>query len=105
MKDRKLLEQMAKRFADDGKLIEIGWLLLRQNVLDANCPPIQIQEMRLAFMAGAQHLFACIISILDPNENTETADVDVNCIILIAKELEAFKQELETRFAKPAGNA
>lgn len=103
MADRQYLEQLSKRLADDGKLIEAGWIGLRLQAISPNAPPVQLQEMRYAFMAGAQHLFASIMTVLD--EGTEETPADMRRMSLIADELEVFRQEMELRAAKPGGSA
>jgi hypothetical protein len=59
--------------------------------------------MRLAFMAGAQHLFFSIMIFLEPDE--EPTDDDILHMELIHKELEAFRKELELRFGQAEGSA
>ena len=59
--------------------------------------------MRNAFMAGAQHLFASMIEMLDPGTD-ETPD-DMRRMGLIARELEVFGNELELRVARAKGSA
>lgn len=103
MADRHFLEQLTKRLADEGKLIEAGWVSLRLHAVPLNAPAVQIAEMRNAFMAGAQHLFASIMTVLDPG--TEPTDADMERMGLIAEELEAFGKELELRVAKAEGRA
>lgn len=103
MADRQFLEQLTKRLADDGKLIEAGWVSLRLHAVPLNAPAVQLDEMRNAFMAGAQHLFASIMNVLDPG--TEPTDADMNRMSLIAAELETFGKELELRVAKASGSA
>ena len=49
--------------------------------------------MRYAFMAGSQHLFASIMSILDPGD--EPTEKDLKRMDLIAAELEVFRKEME----------
>lgn len=61
MADRQFLEQLSRRLADEGKLIEAGWVGLRLAAVPLNAPAAQLEEMRNAFMAGAQHLFSSII--------------------------------------------
>ena len=101
MADRHFLEQLTKRLADDGKLIEAGWVSMRLHAIPLNAPADQLHEMRLAFMAGAQHLFASMIGMLDP-EPTETPD-DMKRMDLIHQELEAFRGELELWVVKEKG--
>ena len=102
MADRQFLEQLSRRLADEGKLIEAGWVALRIQAIPLNAPAVQLQEMRLAFMAGAQHLFASIMSMLDPG--LEETPADLTRMDLIHKELAAFEQELRLRMTKPAGS-
>ena len=67
MADRAFLERLSKELADKGLLVEAGWVGYRLFVMPPNAPPIQLDECRLAFMSGAQHLFASIMNILDPD--------------------------------------
>lgn len=103
MADRQFLLQLSKRLADDGKLIEAGFLSLRAAAMAHDAPPIQVEEMKMAFMAGAQHLFASIMTILDPGVE-ETLD-DLRRMSLIAKELEDFGKVLELRVGSQRGAA
>jgi hypothetical protein len=93
--DRKTYEAMTKQLADDGKIIEAGWMSLRMLAIAPNAPEIQVREMRMAFMAGAQHLFSSIMNMLDPG--FEDTDNDIRRMDLIHEELIAFGEELERR--------
>jgi len=69
-----------------------------QQVLPAlppNAPQIQIDECRWAFFAGAQHLFASIISIMDAD--AEPTANDLRRMDQIHAELQKFAKELELR--------
>jgi len=101
MADRHFLEQLTNRLADEGKLIEAGWVSMRLHAIPLSAPASQVHEMRLAFMAGAQHLFASMIGMLDP-EPSETPD-DMKRMDLINQELDAFRGELELWVAKEKG--
>lgn len=103
MADRQYLEQLTKRLADEGKLIEAGWISMRIACVPLNAPTIQLDEMRSAFMAGAQHLFASMIGMLDPG--VEETDADMRRMGLIQAELEAFEKELKLRLTKVGGIA
>jgi hypothetical protein len=59
--------------------------------------------MRMAFMAGAQHLFSSIMTILE--DGVEETVPDMRRMELIHNELETFAAELQLRFGKPAGAA
>jgi hypothetical protein len=101
-----IAEEIAKRMSDEGKLIEAGWVSLRMLAIPDDAPQVQVDEMRMAFMAGAQHLFHSIIGILDPGE--EPTDRDLKRMELINAELMAFvDRELRPRFGdqlKPRHN-
>jgi hypothetical protein len=103
MADRAHLEHLTRKLADEGKLIEAGWVAMRLQAIPLNAPAGQLHEMRLAFMAGAQHLFASMMGMLDP-EPTETPD-DMRRMDLIHQELDAFRRELELWVAKAKGKA
>ncbi len=102
MADRAYLERLTKQLADQGKLIEAGWVALRLQAIPSNAPALQLREMRMAFMAGAQHLFASMIGMLDPGTD-ETPD-DMKRMDLIHAELEAFRAEL-MRWVETKGSA
>lgn len=100
---RTLAHELSKRLSDQGRLIEAGWVILRAMAVPPDAPEVQINEMRYAFMAGAQHLFSSIISILEPGE--EPTDADLRRLDLIHNELEAFRKQMELRHGHPEGSA
>jgi hypothetical protein len=91
--DVRIIDEVSRRLADEGKLIELGWYALRQMAVPADAPDVQVDAMRTAYFAGAQHLFASIMGILEPGE--EPTDADMRRLSLIAKELQAFEDELK----------
>lgn len=98
-----LVNGVAKKLADDGKLIEAGWVGLKLAAIPGDAPQAQVDEMRLAFMAGAQHLFASIMGILDPGD--EPTDADLRKMDLIAAELDKVSGELAARYYPTNGRA
>jgi hypothetical protein len=99
----KLMDDLAKRFVDDGKLIEVGFIGLRKHVMHPDAPQEQVREMRMAFMAGAQHLFASILAVLDPDR--EPTERDMQRMGKINDELEAFAAEMAAAHYPTRGNA
>jgi hypothetical protein len=91
--DRKALDDLSKKLTDQGKLIEAGWIGCRIMWVPKDAPEVQVTEMRRAYMAGAQHLFASIMGILDPG--TEPTAKDLARMDLIHTELEAFRRSLQ----------
>lgn len=88
--DLKVLHQ---RLTDDGKLIEAGWVSLRILAISRDAGPTQLQEMRMAFMAGAEHLFRSIMFLLD--DDTEPTAADLGRMDKIDSELTAYREELK----------
>lgn len=107
MSRRKLIEEAAhhvtKEFTDRGKLIEAGWAAFAHYVLAKDAPPIQVREMRLAFMAGAEHLFDSIMNILDPGE--EPTDADLRRMDMIGKEIEEWRGKVLQAIQPAQGSA
>jgi len=90
-----LVKEMTKRLMDQGLLIEAGWVGLKIMAIPDDAPQIQIEEMRNAFFAGAQHLFSSIMVGLDPDH--EPTDRDMLRLDLIDKELGNFLKEYEQK--------
>lgn len=88
----RLADKIAADWADRGKLIEGGWraFVVVGGLTDA--PEQQLNEMRKAYMLGAQHLYASIMGVMDPG--TEPTDKDLRRMSLIHEELEAFRRSL-----------
>lgn len=99
MDKKKLAEQIAtevsKELSDRGKIVEAGWAAFRHLAIPKDAPPIQISEMQLAFMAGADHLFSSMMNILDPGE--EPTETDLRRVDLIAKELDEWRKKIVAR--------
>lgn len=99
MDDRQFLEQVTKRLADEGRLIEAGWIgFVRIHFVALDASAIQLTEMRLAYMSGAQHLFASITAMLNPGADETPGDM--RRLDQINEELGAFAKEME-RLGKP----
>ena len=103
MADRAFLERLSRELTDQGKLIEAGWVGLRLHVIPPNAPAEHLNEMRMAFFAGAQHLFTSIVTILEPG--VDETENDLTRMDNINEELRAFAEELELRISKTKGSA
>lgn len=103
MADRAYLERLSRELADGGKLIEAGWVGLRIACDLEDAPRVQLDEMRNAFFAGAQHLFASIMTILDPG--ADPTDKDLERMDLIDRELKAFISDFSIRNLPTGGSA
>lgn len=87
MKD-KMIEAATKHLIAEGKLIAAGFESFRIMVIPPNAPKAQVEEMRMAFFGGAQHLFASIMNTLDAGE--EPSDADMKRLDDIHAELDGF---------------
>ncbi len=94
-KRREGLEQLSKHLVDQGKLIEAGWISLRLLAIPRDASAIQLDEMHMAFFAGAQHLFGSIMSVLDTD--ADPTDDDLRRMDLINEELNLFVVEMKQR--------
>ena len=103
MADRAYLERLSRELADQGKLIEAGWISLRILWIPLDAPASQIDDLRSAFFAGARHLFSSIITILDPG--AEPTDKDLARMDLIDQELRDFINDFEARNIPTRGSA
>jgi hypothetical protein len=92
---RTIVDEVSKKLTDEGKLIEAGFYTYRRFVMSAYASAIQVDECRWAYFAGAQHLFASIMAIMDPD--AEPTDNDLRRMNMIHTELQKFADELELR--------
>ena len=99
------IEKLTKDLTDKGLLIEAGFVSLRHMAIAKDATDEQVDEMRSAFFAGAQHLFASIMSILDPGPDDEPTENDLRRMSLISDELERFLADYKLRHGLAEGSA
>lgn len=92
---------MSEQLTDEGRIIEAGWQAFRILSLPPDAPQTQLDRMREAFFAGAQHLLGSIMSILDPGE--EPTERDMRRMASIQRELEEFIRDFELRHLPAEG--
>lgn len=95
--------EVTKALTDKGKLIEAGFAAFRHMAMAKDAPPVQVSEMRLAFMAGAEHLFSSIMGILDPGD--EPTDTDLRRMDLISTELDNWRGQIAALVQPSQGRA
>ena len=82
-----------------GKIIEAGWMGLKIAAINPEAGPIQLKETRMAFFAGAAHLFSSMMVGLD--EGDDVTEPDVHQLNMIDAELrefiESFKKEYSVK--------
>lgn len=103
MADRTHLQRLERDLVDQGKIIEAGWIGLRLAAVPDNASAAQLEAMRNAFFAGALHLFATIMSIMDPGDDP-TAD-DLRRMGSISDELDDFIEKFQLKHFPTKGRA
>lgn len=88
MADRDFLKRFEKQLIQEGKLIEAGFIGLRLAAIPATASKDQLEDMRVAFFAGAHHLFNSIMHVLD--DDREPTEADMARMSRIHEELEVF---------------
>ena len=94
---------LTKELTERGKLVEAGFAVFASCVIAKDAPPVQLSEMRLAFMAGAEHVFSSIMNMLD--EGAEPTDADLRRMDLIHKEIEEWRGRISERVQPAQGRA
>lgn len=100
---QRAMQDLTRKLTDDGHLIEAGWIGLRAMLLPPDTPEFQVADMRKAFMAGAQHTWSSMMTMLKPDDDPTTADM--SRMDKIQAELEAFAQELARDHYPTKGSA
>jgi len=96
-------DAICKKLADEGRLIEAGFRGLRFTAIPEDATPEQIEYTRMAFFAGAQHLFGSIMGILDSER--EPTEKDLRRMHLINAELNEFIEQFKAKYSKSGGTA
>lgn len=97
------MQALTRKLVDDGRLIEAGWVGLRAMWLPPDAPENQVADLRKAFMAGAQHAWSSLLTMLDEGEDPTTADL--GRMEKIQAELDAFGAELARDHYPTKGSA
>jgi len=95
MSDTEFLRRLARELVDKGKLIEAGFVSYRLTAMNPRAGKTQLEETRMAFFAGAQHLFGSIMGILD--DDREPTAEDLRRMDVISDELKIFIAEFERK--------
>lgn len=102
MADTEFLKRRIAELTDQGKIIEAGWVGFRLQAIDPEAGKVQLEFGREAFFAGAQHLLASIMTVLDDGE--EATERDLKRMDLISQELEIFITDYAKRHGLQEGS-
>jgi len=94
MNEEDFIDAIMKDCLERGRLLDCGWQTFRLMIVDPLAPPTHVEEMlRVTFMAGAQHLWACAHTILEEGTPVDQAA----WYVLLCEELEAFYTDMMNR--------
>jgi hypothetical protein len=96
---REVINRITQELVDKGLLIEAGWVGLRMVSLPPNAPQVQVDSMRMAFFAGAQHLFSSLLSFMD--EDREPTDRDMVRMAMVQSELDEYLKQFKKQHGLP----
>ena len=99
---KEIHDKLCKELVDSGRLIEAGFVGFRNIVIHPDAPEAQVNEMHMAFMAGAQHLYGSIMGIMDADK--EPTQNDMRRMAAIDTELRAFAKSLKLRLTPAKGS-
>lgn len=96
---------IGKTLADEGKLIEAGFFVFASSVISRADPEaeVKITELRLAFMAGAEHLFSSIMFIMDAGD--EPTEANLRRMDLIQQEIDQWRGRISEHVQPAKGRA
>lgn len=95
----KVAQELGRKLTDEGKLIASGWVIFEAMTLPPHASEDQRNDMRIAFFAGAQHLFGTMASIMDPGD--EPTDADLSRMDNINDELARFADFMRANVPPP----
>lgn len=98
---RAVLEKLSRDLTDRGMLVEAGWIGLRIACMAEDAPEDQLREMKMAFMAGALHLFSSIMTIMEAGD--EPTASDMRRMDLIDRELRTFGEQFALNHTPTTG--
>jgi hypothetical protein len=100
----RLTREVTERLVDDGRIIEAGWRAALLILGWGARPAPERRDLRLAYLSGAQHLWASVMGVLE--EGREPTERDLARMSLIADELDGFAREMTRILGEPpAGQA
>lgn len=91
----RLTSLLARTLADQGKLIEAGWTLLKMRVFP-HASQAELEKLRSVFFAGAQHTFGSLVGMLEEDQEEPTA-LDLKRMENLHTELNEFLSDFTRR--------
>lgn len=95
--------EVSKRFLAEGKLIEAGFAAFIALSFRGTPDDQQLEQLRVAFFGGAQHLWGTLVNVIDPD--AEPTEADLKKMALIQSEMDAFITDFAKRHIPTKGQA
>lgn len=89
--------------ADQGKLLELGFYAAVSALGLESLPADRLRHLRLAFMAGAEHVLMSIMNMVD--EDREPTTRDIARMEKLHSEIMDARKEMELLMAQAGGRA
>jgi hypothetical protein len=98
-----LIQEIAQDLLDQGLVVEAGWEMYRVMALPHSAPTSELDRVKEAFFAGAQHVLGPVMSALEPG--VEPSETDIRRMHALAQELDRFSDLLWLKYSRPMGSA
>lgn len=92
-KIREFAEKLTRQLMAEGKILEGGWAAFQLLMMHPKAGSAQINDMKIAYFAGAEHLWSSLMAGLDRDDQEPTA-ADERKMDLISKELDNFRNTM-----------
>ena len=102
MNQKALFQTLTKRLTDNGRLVEAGFVGFRAT-MSPDVPEAQIDDMRIAFYAGAAHIFRSVGAMMD--DGAEPSDTEIERMGKLNAEIERFEQWFKLHYEPAKGRA
>jgi hypothetical protein len=90
-----MAQEVTRELMEQGLIIEAGWRALELLWL-LNPTPVEREELRCAFYAGAMHVFRSIMCGLD--DGMDETDDDMEKMANMHRELSCFEREFRAKY-------
>lgn len=99
-----IASDLTAELVDRGLLIAGGFEAFRHYVIHKDAPPEQVEEMRWAFMAGAEHVWSSVLNFISGSDE-ELTEQDMRRLEMVQKELDEWREKIMARVEPAQGNA
>jgi hypothetical protein len=105
MADTAHLHRLTQQLANEGRLVEAGWVALRIATIPPDTSASQLQALRMTYYSGAEHIFSSIVGMNDMSGSDEPTDADMHRMDLLQAEMERIRPELRLFAGLTKGSA